>query len=148
MCDIATAGMILSGVSGVASASQQRAIGNQNAAIARVEAEQAREIGRYEEAKSRSRMDRLISQQRAQLSARGVRLDSASSQNLGHAAGVERAMEAQAVRFNAESQASSLNAEAQLAESRGQLGFLTGVANTASRTITSSLKLWPELAGT
>lgn len=148
MCEIATAGLILSGVMGLQQARQQRSIGKQNAATARTEAAQEAEIGRYEERKSRNRMDRLIKQQRAQLSARGVRLDSASSLRLGEEAAGERAIEASAARFNTGSKVDALSTEADLAERRGKLGFLTGVANTASRSLNSSLQLWPELAGT
>ncbi|MDW3181775.1 hypothetical protein [Roseobacter sp.] len=147
MCDIATAGLIVSGVAGLSSASQQRSIGKQNAAVARAEADQRAEIGRYEERKSRNRMDRLISQQRAQLSARGVRLDSASALRLGEEAAAERAIDASAARFNTDSQVNALNTEADLAERRGRLGFLRGVAGTASKSLTGSLQLWPELAG-
>lgn len=148
MCNIAAAGLAISGITGLAQARQQPSIGTQNAALARAEAEQQAEIGRYEEIKSRNRMDRLIKQQRAQHAARGVRLDSASSLRLGEEAAAQRSIEASAARFNTSSQVNSLNTEADLAERRGQLGFLTGVANTAGRTITNSLRLWPELAGT
>lgn len=146
MCEIAAAGLALSAVSGLALARQQSSIGKQNAIAARTEATQQAEIGRYEEQKSRSRMDRLIQQQRAQLSARGVRLDSVSAQRLGAEAAGERNVEAQARRFGTGSQVAALNTEAGLSERRGRLGFLTGVAGTAARTITGSLQLWPELA--
>ncbi|MEL6886901.1 MAG: hypothetical protein AAFP87_20505 [Pseudomonadota bacterium] len=127
---------------------QQRSIGRQNAALARREAAQQEEIGRFEEQRARTRMDRLISQQRAQFTARGVRLDSASAERLGSEAAIEAGLEAQAQRFNTDSQVGALNTEAELAESRGRMGFLTGMLNTGARTITGGLKLWPELAGT
>lgn len=146
MCEIATAGLVLSGVTGLAVASQQASIGKQNAATARTEAAQQAEIGRYQEQKSRSRMDRLIQRQRAQFSARGVRIDSASALRLGEEAAIERNIDAQAQRFGTKSQVDALNTEATLAQRRGRLGFLTGVAGTAANTITSSLQLWPGLA--
>ena len=147
MCNIAAAGLAVQGIMGVSASSQQRAIGRQNAATARAQAEQQAEIGRFEEQRSRSRMDRLIKQQRAQFASRGVRLDNASALRLGEEAAAERAIDAQAKRFNTDSQVGALNAEADLAERRGQLGFLRGVATTGARTITRSLQLWPELAG-
>jgi hypothetical protein len=147
MCDIGAAALAVSTLGGLYAAGEQSAIGAQNSQLARAEAAQQEEIGRYEEQKTRSRMDRLIKQQRGQFAARGVRLDSASAQRLGAEASLERSKEAEAIRFNTGSQVDASNAEADLAERRGRLGFITGVTNTGARTVSSSLKLWPELAG-
>lgn len=147
MCSVGAAGLVLSGVMGLSEASNQRAIGQYNSALARREAQQAEEIGRVEEQRARSRMDRLISRQRASLAARGVRLDSASAERLGAEAAEERSVEAAAQRFRTGEQVTALNSEAQLAEARGNLGFMTGLSRTAAGTITRGLELWPELAG-
>jgi hypothetical protein len=65
MCDLATAGLVLSIGSGAYGAVQQNNIAKQNAAFASYEAAQTREIGKANEAAARSKMDRLIAKQRA-----------------------------------------------------------------------------------
>jgi len=147
MCSVGAAGLVLSGGSWLAQAQQQRSIGQYDAAVARNQAITQQEIGNVEEQRARSRMDRLISQQRGQLAARGVRLDSASALRLGQQSAEEASVEAAAQRFNTDQQVTALNSEAQLAEARGSVGFVSGLTRTAARSITGALQLWPELAG-
>jgi len=150
MCGPALApiSLALSAVGGVYSAMQQNAIGKQNQAIADAQAAQTREIGRENERKSRSRMERLIAQQRGQFAARGVRLDSVSAERLGQEAGEQQNVEAQAQRFNTDSRATALTNEGLLHRARGKAGAFTGLLKTGASTLTGALDLWPELAGT
>jgi len=148
MCDMGITAMALSAVGGAYSAMQQNAIGKQNQAIADAQSAQTREIGRANEQKSRSKMDRLIAQQRGQLAARGVRLDSVSAERLGQEAGEQQNVEAQAQRFNTDSRATAQTNEGLLHRARGQSGAFTGLLNTGAGTLTGALDLWPELAGT
>ena len=127
---------------------QQNAIGKQNQAIANAQAAQTREIGRVNEQKSRTRMERLIAQQRGQYAARGVRLDSVSVERMGQDAGEQKFVESQAQRFNTDSRATALTNEGLLHRARGKAGAFKGLINTGASTITGALDLWPELAGT
>lgn len=149
MCGPALApiALALSTAGGVYSAVQQGAIGRQNQAIANAQAAQMREIGRVNEQKSRSRMDRLIAQQRGQFAARGVRLDSASAQRLGQDAGQQQFVEAQAQRFNTDSRATALTNEGLLDRARGKANAFKGILNTGASALTDALDLWPELVG-
>jgi hypothetical protein len=147
MCDLATAALVMSTAAGGYGAMQQNAIAKQNAAFATYEAKQTAEIGRANEQRARSRMDRLIARQRAQLSTRGVRLDSASAMDLGEEAGAEAFIEAQSARISTESRVNALTNEAAIMRHEGRVGMLNGMFNTAAKGITGALDLWPELQG-
>jgi hypothetical protein len=147
MCDLATAGLVLSIGSGAYGAVQQDNIAKQNAAFANYEAAQTREIGKANEATARSRMDRLIAKQRAQMSTRGVRLDSASALDLGEEAGAEKCIEAQASRISTESRVNASTNEAAILRQQGRVGMMNGLFMTGARAITGALDLWPELQG-
>lgn len=148
MCDIGTAALVASGFGKVTAAIGQRRIGRANAATGRAEAAQTREIGRYNESRARDRMERLIAQQRGSLVARGVNLSSTSAERMGAEAAAEAATEAAAQRFNTDSRATAQTNDAILNEARGQAGFLAGISDAGSSTLTGALRLWPELAGT
>lgn len=148
MCNPAIALLAVTAVGGGMSAYQQYAIGKQNAAISRSAAETTKEIGRFNENRARDRMSRLIARQRGQLAARGVRLDSTSAERLGDEAGREAFTEAQAQRFNTDSRATAQSNEGILHDYRGKMGLITGLAQTGANTLTSGLKLWPDMAGT
>lgn len=149
MCDPISGAAIAMQAGGMAmQAGRQRAIGRANAATARFEADQTREIGRFNESRARDRMTRLIAQQRGQLAARGVNLSSTSAQRLGAEAGAEMATEAAAQRFNTDSRATALTNEGRLHQSSAQMNFLTGVTGAGATALTNTLNLWPELVGT
>lgn len=147
MCSFAGAALAVSTIGGISDASQQRQIGRANAATATAEAAQTREIGQFNEARARDKMSRLIGQQRGQYAVRGVQLNSASAQRMGAEAAEEMNLEATAQRFNTESRVTSLTNEATLQSYRGQMGYMSGMAQVGANALTGSLKLWPELAG-
>lgn len=129
------------------SARQSRAIGKQNAALARAEAAATEDVGRMQERRARDRMDRLIGIQRGQFAARGVRLDSPTAQDFGAEAATERALEGQAARFTTSQRSTALRNEGRLSEYRGRADAMMGLVRTGANTITGGLNLWPELAG-
>lgn len=147
MCDIGTAGLILSAGTGLYGVAQSAGIARQNAAFARYEAAQMAEIGKANEMRARDRMSRLIARQRAQLATRGVRLDSVSAQDLGGEAGAEAHIEAQAQRLNTESRVIAKTNEATIYDNTARANMLNGIFGTASRTMGQALELWPELQG-
>ena len=117
------------------------------AAYARYEAEQTKEIGKANEARTRSRMDRLIARQRGQLAARGLRLDSASALDLGEEAATENFLEAQAARFNTKSRVDAKTNEAAIYDFTARTGMVNGFFGTAARGLGQALDLWPQLQG-
>ncbi|MES2667928.1 MAG: hypothetical protein V4712_17725 [Pseudomonadota bacterium] len=147
MCDIGLALLGLSVGGGVYSAYSQNQMAKQNAAFARYEAEQTREIGKANEARSRDRMGRLIARQRGQLAARGVRLDSASALDLGEEGAKENFMEAQASRFNTDVRVKSKLNEAAISDYTARTALVNGVFGTGAKALGQSLDLWPELQG-
>lgn len=147
MCDIATGALVLSLVSGGYSAVQQSNAMKQNAAFARYEAEQTKEIGRYNEARASDKMDRLIARQRAQIATRGVRLDSLSSLDLGEEAAGEKFAEVQSQRFNTSVRVQSKLNEAKISDAGARTALVSGVLGAGTKALTQSLDLWPELQG-
>lgn len=148
MCGLAALAIGMTVAGGAADAYTQHQIGKANSAMSRAQAAQTAEIGRFNEARARDRMDRLIGRQRGELAARGVDGGAGSAEALGADAAGERAIEAQAQRFNTSSQVSALSNEARLHDYRGRVGAMNGVFRTGATTLTRSLDLWPELAGT
>lgn len=147
MCDFGIVGLALSTAGGVYSAVQQSNMAKQNAAFARYEAEQTKEIGRANEAAARNRMSRLIARQRGQLAARGVRLDSASAMDLGEEAATESFMEAQSARFNTNSRVAAKSNEAAIYDFSARTGLVNGMFHTAANGLGQALDLWPQLQG-
>ena len=147
MCDIGTAGLLLTAGSGVYGAMSSASMARQNAAFARYEAAQTAEIGKANEMRARDKMSRLIARQRAQIATRGVRLDSTSAQDLGGEAGAEGFIEAQAQRLNTESRVKAKSNEALIYENTARANMANGILGTASRTMSQALELWPELQG-
>jgi hypothetical protein len=132
---------------GAYSAVAQGRMNKQNAAFARYEAEQLKEIGRAGEARSRDRMDRLIARQRGQIAGRGIRLDSTSAQDLGEEAAAERFLEAQAQRFNTTSRVQAKTNEAAISDYAATTSRAGGFLGTATRALGRALDLWPQLQG-
>lgn len=147
MCDFGIIGLALSTAGGVYSAVKQSAMAKQNAAFARYEAEQTKEIGRANEARARDRMSRIIARQRGQLAARGVRLDSAAALDLGEEAAAESFMEAQAARFNTKSRVDAKTNEAAIYDFTALTGKVNGIFGTATKGLNQALDLWPQLQG-
>lgn len=147
MCDFGIIGLAASAATGLYGAAQQSGMAKQNAAFARYEAEQTKEIGKANEARSRSKMDRLIARQRGQLAARGLRLDSASALDLGEEAGTENFMEAQSARFNTKSRVDAKTNEAAIYDYTARTSMMNGVFGAATRGLGQALDLWPQLQG-
>lgn len=147
MCDFGMTLLALSAASGVGSAISQSQMSRQNAAMARYEAEQTREIGRYNEMRGRDRMSRLIAQQRGQLATRGVSGSSGSALDLGEEAATERFMEAQASRYNTESRATAKTNEAKIYDYQARTGLVNGLFGTGAKVLGGALDLWPQLRG-
>ena len=147
MCDLGLGSLILSAAGGAYSAVTQSRMAKQNAVFARYEADQAKEIGRANEARARSRMDRLIGRQRGQFAARGVQLNSASSLDLGEMAAKENFMEAQATRFNTQGQVNAKTNEAAISDYSARVGLVNGMFGTATRSLSQALDLWPQMQG-
>jgi hypothetical protein len=148
MCDIGTAALVLSTGGGLAARGASAAMGRTNAAFARAEEAQIRQIGRQNEATAVSRMDRIIAQQRGQYLARGIALSSTSVQDAGRAAATERFMEAQAQRWNTDQAATQKANEAIISDYKARVGLMTDGASVVSRGLGQALDLWPQLMGT
>lgn len=108
---------------------------------------QEREIALVEDLRTRRRMRSQIAQQRAELGARGVSLDSPTALLLGDTAARELAFASQTVRSNAAARSQELSTSQRLSRSRAAGSVLTGRITAADRLLTAAPRIWPSLAG-
>lgn len=152
----ATAAAATAGMSGLAGIGTALAVGGslvqgfmglqEGRAQSRALAEQAaqeRRINATEDMRSRDRMMRAIAQQRAELAARGVQLDSPTALALGQEAAAEMSYESQAIRSGGAARQLELDAAGRAARARGLTSFLRGGFSAAGSLIDRAPDLWP-----
>lgn len=131
-------GTFAAGVQGARAARlQERAIADQAA----TEAQLAAVTDQRERAKFMSQ----IAQQRAELAARGVTLDSVTAVALGQTAAQELSFNSQANRSAAAATQAELSAEQRAARLTGITARLKGTLGAASELLTAAPDLWPSL---
>lgn len=135
---VSIGGSLLSGIQGSKAASAQAAaIENQRAT--------ERQLNATQDQRQRGQMMTMIAQQRADLAARGVQLDSPTAIALGQSAAQEMSFDSQAIRTTGRARDAELSAEARLAKMRGSSAMLRGVFSGLG-TLVESPDLWPGIA--
>lgn len=127
--------------------------GQQTAAAARANARYAeaqsateRQLAGIEDERTRERMRSAIAQQRSQLIARGLSLDSPTAVLLGRRAAQEMSFASQSVRAGAAARTAELGAEARSWRGRATTALLTGRLSAASSLLSRAPDMWPGLA--
>lgn len=118
-----------------------------NAKLAARQADEAREIGRLNEERSRQNFREIASTQRAQLAASGVQLDSPTALQIGVETAQEATRDAHAVRHGATSQANNLDAESSLFERQSRNQRQRGFVSAAGTILTQAPSVWRGLRG-
>ena len=103
------------------------------------------QISAQEEQASNARFQSEIAQQRGQLIASGVTLDSPTAIYLGQNAAREMSFEAQSIRSRGMAQQQTLTNEQAALQARGRQAMFTGLTSAAGRALTAAPDLWPEL---
>lgn len=88
-----------------------------------------------------------IAQQRAELAARGITLDSVTAVQLGRKAAAEMSYQSQATEAQGTARQTELQNEAAMARARAVNSLLTGFTSAAASTVTMAPNLWPGLQG-
>ncbi len=133
---VSVGGAVLQGVQGMAAARQQAAVLNQQAAT-------EAQLTATQDNRQRARFASQISQQRAELAARGVTLDSPTAIALGQTAAQEMSFQSQATRSDGQARQIELSAAARYARAQGVSSLLRGMSSAASGLLEKAPDLWP-----
>lgn len=142
-----TVGTVLSIGGAIAQGVQARNAYEDQAKAIEVQRQEEQQIALVEDLRTRRAMRQQIAQQRAELGARGVSLDSPTAVLLGETAARELSFASQSVRSGASARSRELSSSARLARSRGASAMMTGTISGASRLLTAAPTLWPGLSG-
>jgi len=133
---VSVGGAIAQGISGMNAARQQAA------AIADQRQTEA-QLTTTEDMRSRQKFMAAIEQQRAEMAARGVQLDSVSAITLGQTAAREMSFGSQAIRSQGAARARELTASERAARATGLSSLLKGSFTAAGDLLTGAPDLWP-----
>ena len=132
---VSIGGSLISGIQGMqAGRAQAAAIESQRQTEARLTAAQ--------DQRTRSKFASKIAEQRAELAARGVQLDSPTAVALGETAARELSFESQSIRSGGQARDIELSAEARLARSRGASAMMKGVFSAANSFLSAPPDTW------
>lgn len=135
---VAAGGTLAMGIQGAQAAGLQAAALEERK---KIETQLSAVTDQRERAKFRS----SIAQQRAELAARGVSLDSVTAVALGQTAAQEMAFQSQAIRSGAQATQAELSAEQRSARLTRASASLRGVLGAASEVLNGAPDLWPGL---
>lgn len=131
-------GALIQGISGYSAGQRQAA---QYAEQRQTEAQLTATTDNRQRAEFRSAM----AQQRAELAARGIQMDSVTSVLLGRQAAQEMSFESQATRATGQARDKELSMAEQMARADATNSLLTGTFSAASGLISGAPSIWPGL---
>lgn len=133
---ISAGGMVLQGIQGARAAEMQiAALETQKATEAQLNAQQDRA--------ERAKFTTAIRQQRAELAARGVQLDSVTAMALGQSAAKEMAFQSQAIRSGGQATQTELTSQQRQARAMKASAVLNGTFGAAGTVLKDAPDLWP-----
>lgn len=133
---VSIGGAIAQGIGGMKAANAQAAaIADQRQTEAQLTA--------TEDMRSRQKFMAQIQQQRAELAARGVQMDSVTAVTLGQTAAQEMSFGSQAIRSQGSARDRELSAAQKMAKAEGASRMLKGVFSGVGGLLTAAPDLWP-----
>lgn len=136
----AVGGSLVQGIAGARAASQQSAMISEQMGI-------EKQLNATEDNRRRAQFRAQIAQQRAELGARGVQLDSPTAVLLGQVAAQEMSFESQAVRSGGAARQHELTAQRRAVLAEGANSMLRGVVGAAGSLVIGAQEIWPGLSG-
>lgn len=118
-----------------------------NAAYADQQAKDEAILTAVQDDRTRQKFRAQIAQQRSELSARGVSLDSPTAVFLGQTAAREMSFASQSVRSGGAARVQELGAEARAYRSRASQALVSGGVSAAGQFLTAAPDIWPGLKG-
>jgi hypothetical protein len=101
------------------------------------------QLNATKEQRARAEFRSQIAQQRAELAARGVQLDSVTAVMLGQTAAAEMSFESQAIRSDGQARQVELSASKAAAKADGVLSLIKGGASAAGTFVKAAPDIWP-----
>lgn len=149
MCDVATAVGVASAVGAGMSAygqyqagQTQKALGDYNANVRQVQAQEVTQQGMVAVDQQRARVRQVLGEQSVQAAAGGAVAGSGTFADLGTETAQYGEMDAQNLRLNALKQAWGLNAEAGIQRMEGDLGAKSGTFNALGGLLTGGVRAY------
>lgn len=144
-----TLGLWMQGIGTVMAVGGNLAAARQAEQMGRLQAEQIatqqeteRNLNAVKDSRRRAGFASQIAQQRAEIAARGVQLDSPTALALGETAAKEMSFESQAIRVAGTARDTELSAESRMARLRGIQGALSGRISAADSLLRAPVSLW------
>lgn len=133
---VSIGGAVAQGVAGLNASRQQ---------VAAIEAQKRTEaeLTAIKDQRDRAKFASAIAQQRAELAARGVSLDSVTAVALGRSAAQEMSFDSQATRAAGTARQTELSAEQRAAQAAGLSSILRGTFSAAGSLLDGAPDLWP-----
>lgn len=103
------------------------------------------QLNTVKDSRARAQYRTQIAQQRAELAARGVQLDSPTALMLGQNAAQEMTFDSQAIRSDGAARQTELSNSRAAALAEGQNSLLSGIFSAAGSTLTAAPNIWPGL---
>lgn len=142
---LSIAGTAMSVIGTVAQAQNAKAAAEAQADAIETQKRQTAQLNSVKEQRSRQQFRQLMSQQRAELAARGVSLDSPTAVFLGQTAAREMTFEAQSIRQTGFAQQAELSNSQNQLRAQGRNALLKGGFSAAGGLLSSAPDLWPDL---
>ncbi len=137
---VSVGGSLMAGMQGAQAAKAQASAYEQQA---RTEAQ----LAATKEQRERKEFMAAIGQQRAELAARGVQLDSVTAVALGETAAQEMSFQSQSTRHAGASRVAELSAAAKASRASRTGSMLRGIFGAADSVLTAAPSIWPGLKG-
>lgn len=133
---VSVGGALLQGVQGLVTS---------RANVAAIEQQKQTEaqLNAVEDRRTRKKFNTAIAQQRAELAARGVTLDSVTAVSLGQTAAQELSFESQRIRSEGVARQTELSNEQRQMRANGLSSILKGTFKAADTLLTAAPDLWP-----
>lgn len=135
---ISVGGALVQGISGANAARKQ-------AAAIQDQRQTEAQLNATEQLRSRQKFTAAIAQQRAELAARGVQLDSVTATALGRTAAQEMSFDSQSIAATGVARDRELSAAKRAAAATGLSSILKGTFSAAGTLIKGAPDLWPAL---
>jgi hypothetical protein len=140
---IQAAGLAATVVGSLAQGNMEAAVADANARIIDRQQQTEAALTATADQRKRSEFSALIGQQRAELAARGVSLDSPTAVLLGKTAARELSFESQSIRSGGQARDAELTAEKQQVLWQGQSARMRGRYSAVGSVLTAAPDLWP-----
>lgn len=133
---LATVGSLFSAVNGLQA-------GRAQAAAYEQQAQDQQRLTAMEDQRRRREYMTAMAQQRAELAARGVTLDSPTAIALGQTAAAEMSFDSQSIRAGGGARVQELRGASAMARAQGFGDFLKGTASAAGSLLSAPREVWP-----